>query len=60
MAPPTATSEGDMPFTLEMLQSPGSFGFSGFGNLMGSYMSQSSTDEVLSRAKRELEVESFW
>jgi WRKY transcription factor 33 len=59
-APPTATSEGDMPFTLEMLQSPGSFGFSGFGNLMGSYMSQSSTDEVLSRAKRELEVESFW
>ncbi|XP_061946356.1 probable WRKY transcription factor 25 [Populus nigra] len=59
-APPTATSEGDMPFTLEMLQSPGSFGFSGFGNLMGSYMNQSSTDEVLSRAKRELEVESFW
>ncbi|CAK7351953.1 unnamed protein product [Dovyalis caffra] len=60
-APPTATSEGDMPFTLEMLQSPGSFGFSsGFGNLMGSYMNQSSTEEVFSRAKREMEVESFW
>ncbi|KAJ6758205.1 WRKY TRANSCRIPTION FACTOR WRKY24-LIKE [Salix koriyanagi] len=26
-APPSTTSEGDMPFTLEMLQSPGSFGF---------------------------------
>jgi WRKY transcription factor 33 len=57
---PTTTSEGNMPFTLEMLQSPGSFGFSGFGNLMGSYMNQSSTDEVFSRAKRELEVENFW
>ncbi|KAI5555796.1 hypothetical protein BDE02_19G108400 [Populus trichocarpa] len=57
---PTTTSEGNMPFTLEMLQSPGSFGFSGFGNLMGPYMNQSSTDEVFSRAKRELEVENFW
>lgn len=36
-APPSAP-EGQSPFTLEMLHSPGSFGFSGFGNPMGSYM----------------------
>ncbi|KAF7816190.1 WRKY transcription factor WRKY24-like [Senna tora] len=36
-APPSAP-EGQSPFTLEMLQDPGSFGFSGFGNPMGSYM----------------------
>ncbi|KAF9661861.1 hypothetical protein SADUNF_Sadunf19G0112700 [Salix dunnii] len=58
--PTTTTSEGELPFTLEMLQSPGSYGFSGYGNLTGSYLNQSSTDEVFSRAKRELEVESFW
>ncbi|KAG5224951.1 WRKY transcription factor [Salix suchowensis] len=58
---PTTTSEGELPFTLEMLQqSPGSFGFSGYGNLTGSYLNQSSTDEVFSRAKRELGVESLW
>ena len=57
---PTTTSEGELPFTLEMLQSPGSYGFSGYGNLTGSYLNQSSTDEVFSRAKRELEVESLW
>ena len=57
----TTTSEGELPFTLEMLQqSPGSVGFSGYGNLTGSYLNQSSTDEVFSRAKRELEVESLW
>lgn len=50
--PPPPTSEGETPFTLEMLQSPGSFGFSGFGNPMGSYMNQS-TDNVFSRAKEE-------
>lgn len=34
-------SDSQAPFTLEMLQSPGSFGFSGFGNSMGSnYMNQ--------------------
>ncbi|GLT65014.1 hypothetical protein SLA2020_374710 [Shorea laevis] len=33
------TSEGEAPLiTLEMLQSPGSYGFSGFGNSMGSFM----------------------
>ncbi|KAF6174083.1 hypothetical protein GIB67_020265 [Kingdonia uniflora] len=36
------TSEAQAPFTLEMLDSPGSFGFSGFGNSRGggSYMNQ--------------------
>ncbi|KAJ6761872.1 WRKY TRANSCRIPTION FACTOR WRKY24-LIKE [Salix koriyanagi] len=59
--PTTTTSEGELPFTLEMLQqSPGSFGFSGYGNLTGSYLNQSSTDEVFSRAKREMGVESLW
>ena len=58
--PTTTTSEGELPYTLEMLQSPGGYGFSGYGNLTGSYLNQSSTDEVFSRAKRELEVESFW
>ncbi|XP_042513971.1 WRKY transcription factor WRKY24-like [Macadamia integrifolia] len=33
-------SEGQTAFTLEMLQSPGGFGFSGFGNSMISYMNQ--------------------
>lgn len=34
-----ATSEGQTTFSLDMLQSPGGFGFSGFGNMMGSYES---------------------
>uniref|UniRef100_A0A5B6YUL0 Putative WRKY transcription factor 33 n=1 Tax=Davidia involucrata TaxID=16924 RepID=A0A5B6YUL0_DAVIN len=47
-------SEGEAPFTLEMLQSPGSFGYSGFGNSMGSYMPQPQhTDNVFSRTKEE-------
>lgn len=46
--------EGEAPFTLEMLQSPGSFGFSGFGNPMGSYMNQSQQqDNGFSRTKEE-------
>ncbi|KAK9279945.1 hypothetical protein L1049_013629 [Liquidambar formosana] len=52
--PRLPTSEAQAPFTLEMLQSPGSFGFSGFGNPMGSYMNQSQhNDNVFSRAKDE-------
>ncbi|KAA8549473.1 hypothetical protein F0562_001157 [Nyssa sinensis] len=48
------SSEGQAPFTLEMLQSPGSFGYSGFGNPMGSYMTQPQhTDNVFSRTKEE-------
>ncbi|XP_040991934.1 WRKY transcription factor WRKY24-like isoform X1 [Juglans microcarpa x Juglans regia] len=48
------TSEGQSPFTLEMFQSPGSFGFSGFENSIGSYMNQpQDTDNVYSRAKEE-------
>ncbi|KAF8402547.1 hypothetical protein HHK36_010632 [Tetracentron sinense] len=47
-------SEAQSPFTLETLQSPGSFGFSGYGNFMGSYMSQSQqTESVFPRAKEE-------
>ncbi|KAF2297471.1 hypothetical protein GH714_024068 [Hevea brasiliensis] len=48
-----ATSEGEAPFSLEMFQNPESFAFSGFGNPMGSYTNQSSTDNVFSRAKEE-------
>ncbi|KAJ1437525.1 WRKY domain [Sesbania bispinosa] len=41
--------EGQSPFTLEMLQNPGNFGFSGFGNPMGSYMNQQQlSDNVFS------------
>ncbi|XP_027329546.1 WRKY transcription factor WRKY24-like isoform X2 [Abrus precatorius] len=51
---PQAPPEGQSPFALEMLQSPGSFGFSGFGNPMGSYMNQQQlSDNVFSRAKEE-------
>ncbi|XP_020226257.1 WRKY transcription factor WRKY24 isoform X1 [Cajanus cajan] len=53
---PQAPPEGQSPFTLEMLQSSGSFGFSGFGNPMGSYMNQQQqlSDNVFSsRAKEE-------
>ncbi|KAJ4970662.1 hypothetical protein NE237_003761 [Protea cynaroides] len=48
-------SEGQSPFTLEMLQSPGSFGFSGFGNSMISYMNQQQqqTQSVFPRTKEE-------
>ncbi|OIW16479.1 hypothetical protein TanjilG_32149 [Lupinus angustifolius] len=50
-------------FTLEMLQSPGSFGFSGFGNPMGSYMNQQQqqlSDNVFSsRAKEEPRDDTF-
>ncbi|KAK9998872.1 hypothetical protein SO802_018475 [Lithocarpus litseifolius] len=55
------TSEGQAPFTLEMLQSPGSFGFSGFGNALGSYMNQQEvTDNVYSRAKEEPRDDMFF
>ncbi|XP_008792187.2 WRKY transcription factor WRKY24 [Phoenix dactylifera] len=33
-------SVSQAPFTVEMLQTPGSYGFSGFDNLMNSYMNQ--------------------
>lgn len=47
-------SEGQAPFTLEMLQSPGSFGYAGFGNSMSSYMNQSQlTDNGYSKTKEE-------
>jgi WRKY transcription factor 33 len=50
-------SDSQAPFTLEMLQSPGSFGFSGFGNSMGSnYMNQ---PIEFSRAKDEPRDELF-
>ncbi|KAF4375633.1 hypothetical protein CsatB_030211 [Cannabis sativa] len=55
---PTSSSEGQVPFTLEMLHnSPGNFGFSGFGGNSGtsSYMTQSQlTDNaVYSKTKEE-------
>ena len=55
------TSEGQAPFTLEMLQSPGSLGYSGFGNAINSYMNQQQvTDNVYSRAKEEPRDEMFF
>ncbi|KAK7300859.1 hypothetical protein RJT34_11710 [Clitoria ternatea] len=58
-APPEGQSQS--PFTLEMLQSQGSFGFSGFGNPMGSYMNQQQlSDNVFSsRTKEEPRDEMF-
>ncbi|XP_059430731.1 WRKY transcription factor WRKY24-like [Corylus avellana] len=55
-------SEGQAPFTLEMLRSPGSFGgFSGFGNPIGSYMPQpQGTDNVFSGAKEEPRDDMFF
>ena len=51
---PQAPPEGQSPFTLEMLQGPGSFGFSGFGNPMGSYMNQQQlSDNVFSSRTKE-------
>lgn len=49
------TSEGETRFTLEMLQGPGSFGFSGFGNSMSNYMGQPLKEDpgFFSRAKEE-------
>ncbi|KAA8517710.1 hypothetical protein F0562_015184 [Nyssa sinensis] len=55
------TTNSHEPFTLEMLQSPGSFGFSGFGNLSGSYMNQTQlADNVFSKAKEEPKDDSFF
>ncbi|XP_057983280.1 probable WRKY transcription factor 33 [Malania oleifera] len=57
------TSESEAPFTLEMWQSPGSFGFLGFGNPITSYMSQQQhSDGAFSRAKEEPkdDLESFF
>uniref|UniRef100_A0A2P2NP75 Uncharacterized protein n=1 Tax=Rhizophora mucronata TaxID=61149 RepID=A0A2P2NP75_RHIMU len=55
-----ATSpEMEAPFSMDTLQSPGSCGFSGFGNpLVGSSMNQS-TDNIFSRAKEEPRDEMF-
>ncbi|GLU02600.1 hypothetical protein SLE2022_198450 [Rubroshorea leprosula] len=50
-----ATSEGQATFNLDMLQSPGSFGFAGFGNSMGSFMNQS-----FSRSKDEPRDDTFF
>ncbi|KAE9615116.1 hypothetical protein Lal_00048189 [Lupinus albus] len=59
---PQASDQGQSPFTLEMLQSPGSFGFSGFGNPMGSYTNQQqqlSENAFSSRAKEEPRDDTF-
>nr|QGQ64064.1 WRKY transcription factor 41 [Santalum album] len=52
---PQPTSQSQAPFTLEMLQqAPGTFGFSGFGNPLGSYMNQMQhTNGSFSQAKEE-------
>ncbi|KAL7173075.1 hypothetical protein ACSBR2_032528 [Camellia fascicularis] len=55
-------SEGQAPFTLEMLQSPGSFGFPGFGNSLSSYMNQPQLGDNLfsSRTKEEPRDDMFF
>ncbi|GAV76901.1 WRKY domain-containing protein [Cephalotus follicularis] len=47
------------PFTLEMLQSPGSFGFSGFGKPNVSHMNQQQSEGLFSRAKEEPNNDTF-
>lgn len=55
------TSEGHAPFSLEMLQSPGSYGFVGFdGNSMGSYMNQTQLSDIFSKAKEEPRDDAFF
>ncbi|KAK6927158.1 WRKY domain [Dillenia turbinata] len=54
----TASQQGQAPFTPEMLQSPASFGFSGFSNpVMSNYMNHQSSqhhqDNLFSRTKEE-------
>ncbi|KAK1384971.1 WRKY transcription factor [Heracleum sosnowskyi] len=54
------SSNNQAPFTLEMLQSPGSFGFSGFGNSMVPYMNQTQQqDNDFSRTKEEPRDDTF-
>uniref|UniRef100_A0A2P2LLB8 SP8 binding family protein n=3 Tax=Rhizophora mucronata TaxID=61149 RepID=A0A2P2LLB8_RHIMU len=53
------SSEGEeAAFSLDMLQSPGNFGFSGFGNSLESYLNQSS-DNIFFRTKEEPRDETF-
>ncbi|XP_059668096.1 probable WRKY transcription factor 33 [Cornus florida] len=48
------TTKVQAPYTLEMLQSPGSFGFSGFGNSTDSHMNQAQfTDNGFPKTKEE-------
>ncbi|CAM8910554.1 unnamed protein product [Rhodiola kirilowii] len=47
------TTGTQAPFTLEMMQSPGSFGLSGFGKPSCNYTSQNQMDSFFSRAKEE-------
>ncbi|KAM1039814.1 hypothetical protein ACFX2I_029071 [Malus domestica] len=55
------TSEGQAPFSLEMLQSPGSYGFVGFdGNSVGSYMNQTQLSDIFSKAKEEPRDDAFF
>ncbi|KAF5727301.1 WRKY DNA-binding protein 33 isoform 1 [Tripterygium wilfordii] len=50
-------SDGEGPYSLEMLQSPGSFGFSGFGAYMNQQME---FENVFSRAKEELREDNLF
>lgn len=56
----TSYPKSQAPYTLEMLQSPGGFGFSGFENFQGSYMNQLQGDNLLFRAKEEPKDDSFF
>ncbi|KAG5550695.1 hypothetical protein RHGRI_015601 [Rhododendron griersonianum] len=56
----TSYPKSQAPYTLEMLQSPGSFGFSGFGNFQDSYMNQLQGDNLLSKAKEEPKDDYFF
>ncbi|XP_050371413.1 WRKY transcription factor WRKY24 [Argentina anserina] len=56
------SSEGQAPFTLEMLQSPASYGFAGFDNSMGSYMNQTQLNDntMFSKTKDEPRDDAFF
>lgn len=59
--PRVSSLDGQAPYTLEMLQGTGSFGFSGYGNPLGSYMNEGQQqDNVLSRAKEEPKDDTFF
>uniref|UniRef100_A0A7N0T731 WRKY domain-containing protein n=3 Tax=Kalanchoe fedtschenkoi TaxID=63787 RepID=A0A7N0T731_KALFE len=58
--PSLQTTTSQAPFTLEMMQDPGSFGFSGFGKPSCNYGSQPQTDSFFSRAKEEPKDDQFF
>lgn len=54
------TTQNQAPFTLEMMQDPGSFSFTGFGKPTGFYSNQTQgSEDALSQAKEEPKDDTF-